>query len=249
MTILFYPEPLLPSPMARVYRICKEYGIEFHNDPQKNYDLHFFWSYTPRSIIPDEFTLTDKNVINRGCWDIGKQKVNDIFNDISVNPEIFRGICVEKCDKQGRHDLHKLINCPAQRKEGYIYQRFISDRIGNLYVKYRIYYADGIEYILKQSKHSLFGSPDHGTDYVTHEWIDVRRIFSEEEQGEFDRKCIEFGFDYGDVDFLMENDKPIIIDINNVVSHISFTDWIKKAQDDQFLRFIKRRYDQSGKIL
>jgi len=249
MIILFYPEPLLPTPMARVYRICKEYGIGFHNDPQKPYDLHFFWSYTPKSIIPDEFTLTDKNVINRGCWDIGKQKVNDIFNDISVNPETFQGICVEKCDRQGRHDLHKLINCPASRKEGYIYQRFINDHVGKLFVKYRIYYADGIEYILKQSKHSLFGSPDHSRDYVTHEWVDVRRIFSEEEQREFDRKCVEFGFDYGDVDFLMENGKPIIIDINNVVSHISFTDWIKKVQDEQFLRFIKRRYDQSGKIL
>ena len=235
--------------MSRVSRICDEYGIPYHNDPAKPYDLHFFWSYTPKSIEPDNFTLEDKNCINRGCWDIGKQKVNDIFNDFSINPETHQGYCVEKCDRQGRHDLHKLINCPAPRKEGYVYQRFIIDQIGQLYIKYRIYYADGIEWILKQSKHSLFGSPDYNTDYVTHEWVGKEQIFNSDKEKELNEKCKLFGFHYGDVDFLMEDGKPIIIDINNVVSHISFTAGIKKIQDEQFLDFIQRRYGQTSKIL
>jgi len=247
-TLLFYPEPNKAVPQSRIHRICTEYGIPFHNNPKKSYDLHFFWSYCEKKIEPDLFTLNEPYVINGGCWDISKEKVNDIFNDFSVNPETHVGVCVEKADKQGQHALHKLITCPAPRREGYVYQRYIEDKERDLFVKYRIYYADGIEYILKQRKRTLFGHPDYNYDYVTHEWVDIRSIFTPQTQEEFDINCNTFGFNYGDIDFLMENGKPIIIDINNVVSHISFTDWIKKVQDEQFLRFIKRRYDQSGKI-
>lgn len=246
ITLLFYPEENKSGPMSRVYRICKEYNIPFHSDPSKHYDLHFFWSYTPKSIIPDEFTLTDKNVINQGCWDIGKQKVNDIFNDISICPETHTGHCVEKYDKQGQHGQHRLITCPAPRRDGFIYQKYIHDMVDGLYIKYRIYYADGIEYILKQGKHHLFGGPDWRKDYVWHQWVDPKEIFTEKTQREFDEKCKKFGFDYGDVDFMMDNGEPIIIDINNVVSNIFFTPWIKEVQDKQFLNFIQRRYDRAS---
>lgn len=249
MVLLFYPEENKASPMSRVYRICKDYGITFHNNSVSPYDLHFFWSYTPKSIVPDTFTLYDPYVINRGCWDIGKQKVNDIFNDISVDPETFQGFCVEKGDMQGRHYMHSIIKCPAPKREGYIYQRYIEDKKDGLFVKYRIYYADGIEFILKQGKHSVFGASDWRKDYVWHEWVDVRSIFTEQEQAEFDKKCQKFGFDYGDIDFIMENGKPIIIDVNNVVSDISFTPWIKTVQDKQFLNFIQRQYDKRSKVL
>jgi hypothetical protein len=248
-TILFWPEANKPVPQSRVIRICDEYGIKFHNDPLKSYDLHFFWSYTPKSIIPDDLTLRSPNVINRGCWDISKGKVNSIFNDFSIDPETHSGVCVEKCDKQGQHYNHKIIRCPAARKEGYVYQRYIEDKDAGLYVKYRIYYAGGIEYILKQRKKSVFGAGNYAEDYVTHEWVNVRSIFTAKEQMEFDTKCHLFGFDYGDVDFLMEKGKPIIIDVNNVVSHVYFTPWIKEVQDKQFLNFIKRIYDKTGKVL
>jgi len=248
MTILFYPEPLLPTPMARVYRICKEYGIEFHNDPQKYYDLHFFWSYTPRSIIPDEFTLTDKNVINRGCWDIGKQKVNDIFNDISINPEIHQGLCVKKSDRQGNHKGHSIIQCPVLKQEGYIYQKYIEEKEENLFINYRIYYGDNIDYIVKQYKISPFGLAVEGA-YVKNEFIPIDSVLTIDQQKDIKCKCQIFGFNYGDIDFLIDNGIPVIIDLNNVAGWPYYTKEIQKVQDEQFLRFIKRRYDQSGKIL
>ena len=247
-TLLFWPEENKSSPLSRVRRICEEYGIRFHSDPLKSYDLHFFWSYTTKRIVPGNFTLNAPEVINRGCWDIGKERVNDIFNDIRVNPLTYKGVCVEKYDAQGQHSKHRLVHCPTQPKEGYIYQRYIEDRVGELYVKYRIYYADGIEWILKQKKRTLFGHPDYNYDYVTHEWVTPSSVFNVRAMMEFNEKCRRFGFDYGDVDFVMDQGTPIIIDINNVVSHVWFTDWIKQAQDEQFIDFIQRRYDQSGKV-
>jgi len=239
--ILFWPEPNKAVPKSRIYRICDEYGVEFHNNPKKHYDLHFFWSYCLNHINPDMFTLTDSNVINRGCWDISKEKVNAIFNDFSVDPETHIGICVEKADKQGVHGLHRVIKCPAPRKEGYVYQRYIDDMDGNLYIKYRVYYADGIEYILKSKKKSIFGTYPFNTDYVSHEWVGVRKVFTENEQADFDRKCAIFGFNYGDIDVMMENGKPIIVDVNNIVSSEPFTQWIKDVQDKQFLSYIQRK--------
>jgi len=246
MILLFYPEPLRDHPASRLQRICREYGIKYHNKPELPHDLHIFWSYTPKAIEPDSITLNSPNVVNRGCWNISKEKVNSIFNDFSIDPEVHVGWCVEKADKQGRHDLHSIVKCPTQRKEGYVYQRYIEDKRGALFIKYRIYYAGGIGYILKQGKRSMFGSPNWKTDYVWHEWVDKHLIFPGRAETELDEKCKQFGFDYGDVDFLMENGKPIIIDVNNVVSAISFTPWIKKAQDTQFLKFI---HDRTGKVL
>jgi hypothetical protein len=246
MTILFYPEPLKQSPASRISRICKEKGIAFHNDPRQPHDVHIFWSYTPKSIEPDSITLDSPKVINRGCWNVSKEKVNSIFNDFSIDPELHEGWCVEKADLQGRHDLHRIVKCPTRKREGFIYQRYIEDKRGALYIKYRIYYAGGIGHILKQGKRSIFGSPNWRTDYVWHEWVDKYTIFPGKAELELNAKCKQFGFDYGDIDFLMEDGKPVIIDINNVVSAISFTPWIKKIQDEQFIKFI---HDWSGKVL
>lgn len=242
-TLLFYPEPLKSVPGSRVSRICQEYKIPFHNDRKKPYDIHFFWSYTPKSIIPDEFTLTDKNVVNRGCWDIGKVKVNDVFDDISIDPKTYHGVCVEKLDMQGHHNDHKLISCPSPRKDGYVYQKYIKAFEDDLFVNNRIYYGNNIDYVIKQyKKHpfSMFG------DYVKNEITDVSDVLTEEQVKDIVQKCSVFGFNYGDIDFLMDNGTPIVIDINNVTGWPYYTKEIRGIQDSQFLTFIKRHYDKTG---
>lgn len=244
--LLFWPEPLKPKPFSRVYRICQEYDVPFHSDPDKPYDLHFFWSYCKKQIDPDFFTLSAPNVINRGCWDIGKEKVTAIFDDITIDPETYHGTCVQKIDQQGDHNNHSIIQCPAPRKDGYIYQRYIEQREGPHYFRNRIYYAGGIEYILRQTTLTVFGMMDRFKNVVKSEFVNVRTIFTERQQWEFDQKCKEFGFDYGDADLLIENGKPIIIDINNIVGPHFFAPWNKEAQDTQFLKFIQKRYENSS---
>jgi len=241
--LLFYPEPLKPVPSSRVSKVCKEHNIPFHNDPLKPYDLHIFWSYTPRCIVPDAFTLTDKDVINRGCWDIGKQKVNDIFNDISIDPETHVGLCVEKWDMQGRNGRHHLITCPARRREGFIYQRYIRDKKNGLFVKYRIFYADGIDFILLSKKKGVFDS-----EYICSENVIVNKedFFTPESEALFNENCRRFGIDYGDIEFMSDNGEPVIIDVNNVAGdHLPikyFGERITRRKDNVFLNFIKRRY-------
>jgi hypothetical protein len=234
-TILFYPE--IVDRRSRVYRICKENGIPFHNDPNKYYDLHIFWSYTPRSIVPPKLTLEDKKVINRGCWDISKGKVHSVFNDISVDPTKWSGKCVQKLDRQGRHDGHSVINCPIEKPlPGYVYEKFIEDtnsKTGD-YIKYRVYFGKRIHFILRQEKPSVFGS-----DYTKHEFIDKRSVFTKEQEDDFLNKCGVFGVDYADIEFIYNRGVPIIIDVNNVAGPPYYTTQIKKEMDNTFLNLIK----------
>ena len=251
ITILFYPEPLKLKPLSRVYRVLqeqgKENGITYHNDPSKPYDLHIFWSYTKCKIVPDELTWGDSNVINRGCWNVSKEKVNKVFNDIAIDPTKHKGICVKKLDKQGSHKHHSLINCPAIEEEGYVYQKYINNKEGDEFVKYRVYYADGIQIILKSYKPTVFGS-----ECTKHELIEKRQLFTPEAEARFILQCRKFGLDFGEIDIMMDDRVPIIVDVNNCVGGgfvwgLTGTE-IHQHIDNTFITFIKRRYDKSSKV-
>ena len=249
ITILFYPEPLKPKPLAKVYRVLQgRDDIAYHNDPTQPYDLHMFWSYTKHSIKPDDFTLLAPNVINRGCWDIGKDKVNDVFNDIRIDPIKHHGICVKKFDRQGRHNRHKIIQCPAAPRSGYIYQKYIEDKEGDLFIKYRVYYADGINYVIKNHKAHPFAS-DRALPL---EEVPKETIFTAEQEQDFINKCNLFRVDFAEIDIVMDNGVPIVVDVNNIVGGgddpgLTGTE-IGRITDEAIITFIKRRYDQTSKI-
>ncbi|MFA5586105.1 MAG: hypothetical protein WDA02_06105 [Saccharofermentanales bacterium] len=218
MEILFYPEKLEPNnKKSRISRIISEVkDIKVHNDPNKYHDLHIFWSFTRHSIKPDKITLGYPNIINRGCWDISKIKVNNIFNDISIDPTEYIGECVEKYDRQGMHNFHKIVNCPTLKKPDYIYQKYIKTIENGLYVRYRVSYAGEITYIRK-----IYQKHPFETNVIKDELVPIRNIFSEEQEIDFNNKCKIFGFDLGDVDVLIDNGNPVVIDINNVVGPAS----------------------------
>lgn len=226
MIILFYPEPLLPhSKVARI--LAKRPDVRWHNNPRKPHDIHIFWSYTPKKIKPDIVTKQSANVINRGCYNISKVKVNNVFNDISVDPLTHRGVCVEKIDRQGKHKHHRLITCPAQPRRKYIYQRFFENRDGEMFVSYRIHYADGIKIVEKRKKPAPFMSGE------TREILNIRDFFNPEQEKDLVRKCVEFGFNYGEIDFQMAGSTPVVIDINNIVGGTRKSDKINPALTEQ----------------
>lgn len=241
VTILFYPDPLLPKPLSRVYRILQGVDwIDYHNDPTKPHDLHIFWSYTKSKIVPDDITLLSTDVINRGCWDITKQKVNDIFNDLSVDPKNYHGICVEKLEMQGSHRSHRLIHCPAEPKQGFIYQKFIENKEGNLYFKYRVCYADGVKLVIKKYNKSIFAS-----DYVDNIEVPKQDLFTPEQERDLVQKCQKFGVDFAELDVMIYEGQPVVIDVNNVVGggHINAESGtqVSDDMDETFFDFIRSR--------
>ncbi len=235
--IMFYPE--LPTENCRIFHQLKNNGIKFHNDPNLHYDLHFYWSYHKFKTSPDKFTLKHKP-INWGCTDISKQKVNDIFNDISVDPLQYNGIAVAKREKQGAHKDHKLITCPITKPDPeYIYQRYIENKEKDSFVYYRLFYAEGIKMITKRLKKSMFI-----TDYHSDSIVKVRKYFRSDRA--LVQKCNAFGFHFGEIDFLMNNSTPIIIDINNVAGYRAPSE-LEKIKEKIFLEYIMKKFNSKIK--
>ncbi len=214
LTVLFYPDRVDDDRISMIYRMLLENPhVKYHNNPRKPHDAHVFWSYTGHSIIPDGITLNAPNVINRGCWNIGKQKVNDVFNDISIDPLTYKGLCVEKYDRQGKHKYHRVVSCPVKPKKDYIYQRFIEDREDGCYIRYRVHYAGGVVCVRKVYQKEPISTHQGGMTSVV---IDKRELFTEEQERRFNLGCKKFGFDLGDVDVMNDGGVPIVIDVNNV---------------------------------
>lgn len=219
-----------------MYRILLENPhIKYHNDSSKPHDVHIFWSYTRHSIVPDKITLTAPNVINRGCWDIGKKKVNDIFNDISVDPLTYKGVCVEKYDRQGKHQHHRIVRCPVTPKKNYVYQRFIEDKEDGCYIRYRVHYAGSIVCVRKVYQEEPISSHQGKMTSVI---VDKRLLFNEEQEKKFNLDCKKFGFDIGDVDVMNDRGTPIIIDVNNVAGGGMSTLFSELYSDKQTYKMI-----------
>ena len=246
MTILFYPDPLDNyKRYSRVLRILENCDwVTFHNDPDKPYDLHIFWSYTRNSIKPPALTLQDDIVLNRGCWDISKVKVNKIFNDISVKPLKHRGSCVEKREWQGGHQYHRIVKCPIEPRPGYVYQRVINNREGKYFVRYRVFLMGGtITHVNKRYELNRFIT---STDKINN--IEPDKFFTPAESKDLLNKCRKFGIDFGELDILLDRRRKIVIDVNNMVGGkhppILARSIPYKEIDQSFLEMLKS-YDNS----
>ncbi len=240
MNILFYPDRVDDDRISRMYRILRGCDdISFCNDPSKPHDLHIFWSYTPHSIVPDDVTLNSPDVINRGCWDISKVRVDKVFDSGLIHPMFYRGLCVEKADLQGKHRYHRLVRCPVKPKDGYVYQKYYIDKEGHLYISYRVYYAGGITHVVRYYKKDLFK-----TQNVRAELVDKREVFTRTQEDDFINRCTVFGFDLGEVDVVMDEGVPVVVDINNVPSgRIEMT--YKNDIDKSIKTYL---YDKASKV-
>lgn len=211
MTILFYPDPL--NNICRLYPIVKNLNIDHHNDPNKPYDHFMFWSYNKTICPPDDILTKGKKIINIGCLDITKSRVEEIFQTgISVDPLTHNGCCVKKSEGQAFHD-GEIIQCPSNRESGYVYQKAIDTKNDRgHFVDYRIFYSGQIDLVIKKEKSEMFK-----TKLISVEVIDPNIVLSNERQNEIAIKCKKFGLDFGELDMLFDKDgRPHVIDVNNI---------------------------------
>jgi hypothetical protein len=89
------------------------------------------------------------------------------------------------------------------------------------------------------------------TDIVKYDVIDKKEIFTPLQELNFELRCREFGFDFGELDVVMNGGTPIIIDVNNCVGggHVPMLTGTKvfKEIDNTLLTFLyKRHANKSG---
>jgi hypothetical protein len=210
-TILFYPDEIRGG---RVLWAVKKAGYLWHNDPEKPYDVFIYWSYHRTKEPPDPIAV-EHRAVNWRLFDITKSRVNDVYNDININPLTYQKQAVRKTESQGSHS-GCIINCPISRMQynpQLVYQKYIETRVGGLYTSYRLFYDGEVRFVAKKYKKSPFKS-----DHVLIEKYHPLDIFTRMHLDTIQKKSIIFGLEFGEIDILRDvrDGRSYVVDINNV---------------------------------
>lgn len=217
--ILFYPTMI--TKQQRLRHALDALGVECHNDTSKSFDLAFYWSFHGTVAPLDEFCQKTP-MINKGCDDITKGKVNRIFKNIGVDPLTYKGKVVEKTENQALKKW-RVIDCPIKEtRDGFAYQKYIDSFDGNYHVEYRVFYAGEAKFVAKTYK-----KKQSQPIFDTVEILPVS-IFYEDQLGYINNGCADFGLDFGEVDIKMDSNGDIyVLDINNVAGGMWIELWVK----------------------
>lgn len=238
MTILFYPEAI--NEQCKLYHTMEQYGIEFHNDLTKPYDIAIYWSYH-KSVAQHGVS---EWFYNYGCTDVSKTRIDNVFKtNLIVNPETYTGKVVRKTEDQCSLD-EVVIDCPAPSETGYIYRRFINTFEDNKPTDLRMFYFGSVFFICKKTYlGDMFDRHNYVWELVTNDVIpQLKRL-------EIISNCYRMGFHIGEIDILRDSNSGecFVIDINNV-SGIAYNwnypeyKWLRDKFNLEFLFWVGRAY-------
>jgi hypothetical protein len=222
-TILFYPD--YPMRMYEIYQILQQADYNITNNPNQKFDLAFSWIDTTKREN-DAFLqeLNQKHrVINFHCTDIGKDRVEKVFQEVFgyssfIDPIRYQKKCVRKTIRNGWHD-GKILSCPIpEKEEGFVYQILFQNPAGeDEVIDYRTpIFKKIIPFIVKRYKPVA----DRFNSCNRVEVMAAEEVFSPEEKERILLFCATFGLDYGELDIIrhQEDGRIYILDVNNTPS-------------------------------
>jgi hypothetical protein len=191
-------------------------------DPDQPHDAVIKWwddTFTPNSKLPSRF-LEKRHIINIGCEDISKARVDRIFADvfgytITVNPTRHRGPYVEKSIFNGTHDATILKGPIESPRTEYVYQKLVDNRVDESTVEdIRVpVFADEIQYVYVRRRPV---ADRFGRVATTARIAATQDVFSPTETANILEFAHRMRFDYGDLDVLRDrtDDRIYIVDAN-----------------------------------
>lgn len=216
-TVLFYPD--LPEYYYILYTICHELGYRMSNDPTKPYDLAvFFKDVTVRDEDPLEREIKkNARLINGEARDISKETVEAVFSEVfgygmKIDPRTHAGECVQKSNDNATHD-GRVVLCPREPEQGYIYQKLINNRTGDRVADIRVkVVGDSIPFIMYRTR----SAADRFDNTETATMVPIESCLSLEEQEKILLFSRKLGLDFGALDCLRDNDdgRLYIVDAN-----------------------------------
>ncbi len=221
-TMVCYPEK--PKTFHALYKIAHRLGYRITNklDPRADCIIRFE-DTTYGTSFPELDTLAHaRTVINARCTDISKRHVEEVFHEVfgygmKIDPRHYTGTCVQKSDMNALHD-GKVITCPTEPKEGYIYQRLIHNNVdADTAEDLRLLIMQGtIPFVARRFKHTS----DRFNETVHAEVVETVEVLTPEEVRLVHIFCERMGLDYGEIDSLRDrtDGKLYLIDVNNTPS-------------------------------
>ena len=227
--VLFYPEQ--PASMHYVvWKICAELGIRMTQKPSQRTALAFLWK-DATSIGASEAALPATSIpaINAACRDISKTNVSRHFNAVfgyscDVDPLSYCGPCVEKSNRNARHD-GRIVTAPAAApRAGAVYQRLINNVVpGDLVEDIRVPVINGVvpfAYLKYRPIAARFDSNRNRTVRL----CAAAEVLSEDEIRKIGAFARSIGLDYGELDVLRDRDdgRIYVVDANKTPAGPSY---------------------------
>lgn len=214
--------PDRPAYFHALYTILPMLGYRITAGQPERADLYVhFEDATVRRPVAYPSHLHRRFVINACCDDIGKDRVERVFQQVfgygmQVDPTAFDGICVRKSIANARHD-GVIVRCPTQPEPGYVYQRLINNVEQGKALDIRVEIMNGcIPFVVHRFK-SLSDRFDRTERSLLGRTEDV---FDPAEIAAIRRFTQRMGLDYGELDVLRDRDdgRIYIVDANNTPS-------------------------------
>ena len=211
-TIWFTPDRPHPRYMVRSAAIWAGIGLARREDEA---DAAFFFEDATTSPAP---ASSCRRRINFGCTDISKSHVAAVFErafgyPLSIDPEKWRGVAVEKSEANGTHD-GRIISCPRPRRPGKAYQRLIDTIAADGYARdLRTHCVGGVPIIVwvkSRDPARRFLPPNRSATMHA-----PAAIFGADELRSIARFAEAMGADWCGLDILRDRDGRIyIVDVN-----------------------------------
>lgn len=187
------------------------------NAPRDEADvLLYFEDQTVSTHDPDQASALPS--VNERCVDISKTRVQEVFKrvfgySLSVDPISHNGEMVEKSDINGAHD-GRILQGPVEPREGYVYQRVIDNRDGDMVLDLRCPTAGGqidLIYLKRRPASQRFENLNTSCILAT-----PQDYLSAQERETLTAFCAAMQLDWGGLDVLRDaTDKRIyVVDVN-----------------------------------
>jgi hypothetical protein len=156
--------------------------------------------------------------INQACTDVSKSHVAAIFAqvfgyDLSIDPETWTGLAVEKGELNGAHD-GRTVRCPTPALPGKTYQKLIDNRDGDFVDDLRTPCVDGEPVVVYIKRRPLAERFANTNSRVTLHRPDS--LFSPAEVAQIKAFNGAMGLDWGGLDILRDkaDGRIYIVDVN-----------------------------------
>jgi len=217
-TILCYPEK--PVYYHVLDQICRFSGFTITDRPQKADAVVFFEDTTYRKYDSVIQELVKKyKVINYYCWDISKEHVDEIHNQIfgyglTINPRHYKKKYIKKGNINSLHN-GVIMDQPEDPQPDFVYQLLVNNEINSELVEIRLPIIGNripFVYLKHRPIKDRFGSQNN--------WVKILKTQSVITPHEY-KKILEFcdslGLDCGEIDILRDKNtnRIYIVDANN----------------------------------
>jgi hypothetical protein len=215
--LLVFPD--FPSKKTTIFKIADKLNYRITNKLHQDASVVLYFEDITHGSSESLLKWSTRNVLNAGCTDISKNKVDEVHLDVFgyntfIKPNEYSGIAVRKSDINALHD-GEIIQCPIQDIDSKsVYQLLIDNTFDDNYVvDYRVpVIGNSIPLVYKKFKEYEV----RFTNQVHHATIhETDSIFSKEEQTLILNFAKAMKVEFCEFDVLRHSDGRIfIIDVN-----------------------------------